>query len=180
MGVLIFGVGIVLGAAAAFGLAVMLRRHLLPDYLRNVTVLAVVLLTFSMSNALGHESGLVAVTVMGILLANLEGVNTEDILDFKESLTVLLTSVLFIVLAAPIPLVGLRADWLSVATLLGFILFVARPLSVLAATLGSPLSWAERAVLSWIAPRGIVAAAVSALFALQLDGTGLKGAESLV
>ena len=75
------------------------------------------------------------------LLANLEGVNTEDILDFKESLTVLLTSVLFIVLAARVPLVGLRADWFSVVVLLGFILFVARPLSVLAATLGSPLSW---------------------------------------
>jgi hypothetical protein len=107
-------------------------------------------------------------------------VNTEDILDFKESLTVLLTSILFIVLAARIPLVGFRVDWLSTTILLGFILLVARPVSVLVATVGSSLTWAERALLSWIAPRGIVAAAVSALFALQFERADVKGAESLV
>ncbi len=180
LAVRIFGVGLALGSAMAFGLGLALRRHILPDYLRNVTTLATVLLTFSLSNVLAKESGLLAVTTMGIMLANTKGVNTDDILDFKESLTVLLTSILFIVLAARVPFAGFRVDWLSTMILLGFILFVARPLSVFVATVGSSLTWAERALLSWIAPRGIVAAAVSALFALQFERAGVKGAESLV
>lgn len=175
-----FLVGGALGAGAAYGLSLALRRHLLPDYLHNVMTLASVLLTFSLSNQLAHESGLLAVTVMGIMLANMKGIDTEEILNFKESLTVLLTSVLFIVLAARIPLEAFRVEWIATALLLGFILFVARPLSVLASTLGSTLPWSERIVLSWIAPRGIVAAAVSALFALQLQHSGIKGAEALV
>ncbi len=176
----IFGVGIGAGAAAAFGFAFVLRRHLLPDYLRNVAALSAVLLAFALSNLMAPESGLLAVTVMGVLLANLKDVPTDEILDFKESLTVLLTSVLFIILAARMPIEGFRLDWAATAALLGFILFVARPLSVLAATLGSDLPWAERFVLSWIAPRGIVAAAVSAVFAIQLERLGVPGAERLV
>ena len=176
----IFGVGIGLGVVAAYGFAFVLRRHLLPDYLRNVAALATVLLAFALSNLLAHESGLLTVTVMGVLLANLKDVDTEEILNFKESLTVLLTSVLFIVLAARMPLAGFSLDWLRTGLLLVFILFVARPLAVLAATLASDLPWPQRAVLAWIAPRGIVAAAVSALFALQLADLGVKGAEGLV
>ena len=176
----IFGVGIGLGAAAAYGFAAILRRHLLPDYLRNVAALSVVLVVFALSNLLAHESGLLAVTIMGVLLANLKDVPTEEILDFKESLTVLLTSVLFIILAARMPLAGFGLDWAPTLALLAFVLFVARPLSVFVSTVGSDLPWRERAVLSWIAPRGIVAAAVSALFALQLEVLGVKGAQTLV
>ncbi len=176
----IFGIGIGLGAAAAFGFAFVLRRHLLPDYLRNVSALAMVLLVFTLSNLFAHELGLLAVTVMGLLMANLKDVPTDDILDFKESLTLLLTSGLFIVLAARMPLDAFRLDWLRTALLLGIILFVARPLTVLASTLGSDLPWPQRAVLAWIAPRGIVAAAISAVFALQLQALGVAGAQSLV
>ncbi len=176
----IFAVGIAIGTAAAFGLAVPLRRHSLPDYLHNVTTLAVVLFAFALSNHLAHESGLLAVTVMGVILANMKNLDTEDILNFKESLTILLTSVLFIVLAARMPLTGFDAGWLPTTLLLAFILFIARPLVVLSATIGTKLPWGERAVLSWIAPRGIVAAAVSALFALQLEAKGIPGSQSLV
>lgn len=176
----LFAVGAGIGVAAAFGLTIALRRHVIPDYLRNVITLASVLLAFSVSNLLVHESGLLAVTVMGVMLANMEGLDTDEILNFKESLTVLLTSMLFIVLAARVPLHSVTLAGWSTGLLLLFILFVARPLSVLASTLGSSLPWAERAVLSWIAPRGIIAAAVSALFALRLEAAGVDGAESLV
>ena len=127
LAVRIFGVGIALGAAAGYGLAFVLRRHILPDYLHNVTTLATVLLAFTLANVLAHESGLLAVTVMGVLLANLKDVNTEEILHFKESLTVLLTSMLFIVLAARMPVSVPHVEWLPAGLLLGFIVFVARP-----------------------------------------------------
>ena len=176
----IFGAGIGLGVAAAFSLAFILRRHILPDYLHNVTTLAVVLLTFALANTLAHESGLLAVTVMGVILANTKDVNTDDILDFKESLTVLLTSALFIVLAARVPASAFEMNWSITGALLGFIIFIARPTAVMISTLGTELPWAERIVLAWIAPRGIVAAAVSALFALELDRAGVPGADMLV
>ncbi|MAM95392.1 sodium:proton antiporter [Parvibaculum sp.] len=176
----IFAAGIALGAGAGYAFGWLLRRHMLPDYLHNVGALALVLAVFVASNELAHESGLLAVTVMGIFLANMRDVDVEDILDFKESLTVLLTSILFIVLAARLPTEAFTANGAKVAALMGIMLFIARPLSVLISTMWTPLPWRERAILSWIAPRGIVAAAVSGLFAIQLDQANVEGAQLLV
>lgn len=176
----LLGSGSAIGAAAGFGLALLMRRHLLPDYLRNVTTLATVLLTFVTANSLAHEGGLVAVTATGLVLANAKGVSRDQILDFKESLSVLLISVLFIVLAARIDLGELWLLGWPILLVLLVILFVARPLSALAATAGSAMPWRERALIGWIMPRGIVAAAISALFALRLEAEGVAGAELLV
>lgn len=172
--------GVVIGALSAWLAGFLLRRQLIPEYLQNYAVLASVLLSFSVSNALTHESGLLAVTIMGIALGNMRGVHVDDILDFKESLTTVLVSVLFILLAArlpwPLPDGSLGA---------GVALFViaqvlVRPATVALATLGSGLSWRERALIGWVAPRGIVAASVSALFALRLSALAVPGAETLV
>jgi NhaP-type Na+/H+ or K+/H+ antiporter len=172
--------GAVVGAVAAWLLGLLLRRQLIPEYLQNFGVLAAVLLAFTGSNWLAHDSGLLTVTIMGIALGNMRGVHVDDILDFKEHLTTLLVSLLFILLAARLP-------WPLPGDLLwkGAVIFllaqcVVRPLSVLAASLGSGLSWRERALLGWVAPRGIVAASVSALFALRLQALGVAGAEALV
>ncbi|TNY25234.1 cation:proton antiporter, partial [Fulvimonas soli] len=169
-----------IGLLAAGLLAFLLRRQMVPEYLQNYATLAAVLLAFSGSNALTHESGLLAVTVMGIALGNVRGVHIDDILDFKEHLTTLLVSVLFILLAARLewPLPG-RLLWAGTAIFL-FAQFLVRPLTVAVATLGSALGWRERALIAWVAPRGIVAASVSALFALRLEALGLPGAEALV
>ncbi|HRD66002.1 MAG TPA: sodium:proton antiporter [Candidatus Competibacter sp.] len=181
--VLMFGVtviaGTLLGLAGASLLATLLRRQWLPDYLHRVASLALVLSVFALSNALAAESGLLAVTVMGLRLANIRDLLIDDILDFKETLTLLLISVLFIVLAARIDL-GAFADmgWGAVGVLL-VVLFVARPVAVWLATAGSKLDWRRKAALAWIAPRGIVAAAVSALFALQLEQLGYIQARTL-
>jgi len=169
-----------LGAVAAYGLAILLRRHLIPEYLHNVTTLALVVGVFTLADSLQSESGLLAVTVMGMILANLKNVPIEDILDFKESLSVLLISLLFIVLAARVNF-KLFADvgWGAVLVFLA-ILFIARPAMVMVSTLGSKLKWREKALLSWVAPRGIVAAAVSALFALRFQELGFAHADLLV
>jgi len=138
-----------------------------------------VLATSSLANALASESGLLAVTVMGIVLANSRALDVEQILHFKENLSTVIISLLFLLLAA-------RIEWPSPTTLVAgvAVLIVAtlliRPAAVLLSTLGSPLSWRERALVAYIAPRGIVAAAVSSLFALRLEQRGFAGADVLV
>ncbi|MFC5582302.1 cation:proton antiporter [Rhodanobacter terrae] len=172
--------GAVIGSLSAWLTAFLLRRQLIPEYLHNYAVLAAVLLAFSVSNALTHESGLLAVTIMGIALGNIRGVHIDDILDFKESLTTVLVSLLFILLAArlhwPLPdgMLGAGIALFVIAQL------VVRPLTVAISSFGSGLNWRERTLIGWVAPRGIVAASVSALFALRLGALGVAGAEALV
>jgi NhaP-type Na+/H+ or K+/H+ antiporter len=138
------GCGVGIGALAARLMAFFLRRQLLPGYLQNYAVLAAVLLAFSASNALTHESGLLAVTIMGIALGNLRGVHLDNILNFKENLTTVLLSLLFILLAArlhwPLPdgMLGAGIALFAIAQL------VVRPVTVALASFGSGLSWRER------------------------------------
>jgi NhaP-type Na+/H+ or K+/H+ antiporter len=172
--------GTALGIAAGYALGEALRRDWIPGFLYNVVTLTAVFAVFAAANAFAAESGLLAVTVMGIYLANRKGVPVEEILEFKESLSLLLIGGLFILLAALLDLTRLRElGWVSIQVL-AVVQFVARPLKVLLSTWGSALNWRERALLAWIAPRGIVAAAVSALFALQLEKRGVPQADLLV
>ncbi|WP_017463317.1 cation:proton antiporter [Dyella ginsengisoli] len=174
------GSGVVAGAVAALVLGQLLRRQMIPEYLQNFGTLAAVLLTFSLSNALAHESGLLAVTIMGVALGNMRNLHVDDILDFKEHLTTLLVSSLFILLAARLPWPLPSGTLMAGIGILLVSQVLIRPLSVLIATAGSSLAWRERALIAWVAPRGIVAAAVSALFALRLDALGMRGADALV
>jgi len=176
--VLVVGLGI--GAGSGFLFGWVLRRHALPEYLHNVAALCLVIGVFAVSNSLVEESGLLTVTVMGIWLANMDDVPMEDILNFKESLSIILISVLFITLAARIEISQFEALGWSALWILVAIQFLARPLKVLVSTLGSHLKWQERALLAWIAPRGIVAAAITALFAIRLRDYGFVEADLLV
>jgi NhaP-type Na+/H+ or K+/H+ antiporter len=173
-------VGTLIGLASGFLLSVLLRRRLIPHYLINVTSLALVFAAFGISNALATESGLLATTVMGMVLANRRVPNVREILDFKETLSVLLISMLFIVLAANIAPTDLVAalSWRNLLLVLAIMLIV-RPLNVFISAAGSPMTLKEKLFVSWIAPRGIVAAAVTALFAFELSHEGFVGAEVL-
>ncbi len=176
----IIAVGSIIGALSGYAFGITLRKHWIPEFLHNVTTLALVFGSFALSNMLQHESGLVTVTVMGIFLANMKDVDMTAILDFKESLSILLISILFIMLAARLDLQSLtNLGWPVLYTLLA-IQFLARPLNIMISSFGSKLSWPERHLLSWIAPRGIIAAAISALFALQLENAGIADAGLLV
>jgi NhaP-type Na+/H+ or K+/H+ antiporter len=161
-------------------LGTLIRRQWLPEYLHNLAALAAVLGIFIAANEVTHESGLLAVTLMGMWLANMKGVDVRHILHFKENLSVLLISGLFILLAARLDLDAMIGLGPYVLILLLVIQLIARPLNVLLSTAGSSLSWRERALLGWIAPRGIVAAAVSAIFAIRLHEAGHQGALLLV
>lgn len=176
----LIGVGMVLGLVGGYLLGLILRRHLLPEYLVNVVVLATVLAVFTASNLMADESGLIAVTVMGILLANMRAVPLAEILHFKESLTILFISGLFILLAARIQPAMFSSIGFGALLVLLAIQFVAQPAKVWISTIGSGLNWREKLLTAWIGPRGIVAAAISGLFAIQLDQHGVPGAEVLV
>ncbi len=172
--------GGIVGLAGAVILIWSIRRHLLPDLLQNSIVLVVVLAGFVVSNQLQSESGLLAATLMGFLMANQKYVSVERVAHFKEDLRVLLISILFIVLSARLQIDDLKQlDWHSVLFLLALIVIV-RPLAVGLSSLGSKLSWKERLFLANMAPRGIVAAAVSSIFALQLVEQGQAEAARLM
>lgn len=175
---LLIGGGLGLMGAAVF--VVMLKRYLIPDFLMSAVSLALCLGVFAASNSAQHESGLFAVTLMGVLLANQRFVDVEEIIEFKENLRVLLLSGLFVVLGARLQLEDvLDLGWRGVA-FVALLILIARPLSVFFSTVGSKLPRREVLFLSWMAPRGIVAAAVASIFALGLERKGIEGAEVLV
>ena len=169
-----------LGALVGHTFGVILRKHWLPDYLRDYAALAMVILVFGLAESVATESGLLAVTIMGVWQANMRNLDLDDILDFKESLTIVLVAGLFIVLAARIEFESLTGLGLGAIGILLVLQFIAGPIRALVCSIGSEFNWPERAFLGWIFPRGIVAAAVSALFALRLEGLGYPGAENLV
>ncbi|MDX1417155.1 MAG: sodium:proton antiporter [Candidatus Promineifilaceae bacterium] len=173
-------VGTVVGAAFAYILIQFLKRDWIATFLETAVALMAVLAAFALSNELRTESGLMAVTVMGIILANQKQANISHITSFKEELGVLLLSSLFIVLAARVNLPALlEVVWQEVAFLLVIIL-VARPLAVFVSTLFSKMPFKEKLFLSAMAPRGIVAVAVASLFAIELEEAGFAGAEQLI
>lgn len=169
-----------LGALGAGAIILLLRRYLVPDFLQSPVVLMVVIAVFTGSNILQAESGLLAVTVMGIILGNQNIVVVKQILNFKENLRVLLIGGLFVLLTARLELSKLAALGWESLIFLGVVMLVARPLSVFLSTLGSDLNWRERIFLAWMAPRGIVAASVSSLFALEMAEAGVQGAERII
>ncbi len=181
---LVFGrivlVGATSGALAAFLLGEILRRHLIPEYLRNVLTLTLVFAVYAGADHLAHESGLLAVTVMGMVLANLKDTDIDDILDFKESLSILLISGLFIILAARVEFYQFKEIAWHALGVLAVMMFLARPIAVWVSTFTSDLKPKEKLLISWIGPRGIVAAAVASLFAIRLEAEGYPEASLLV
>ncbi|WP_299591721.1 sodium:proton antiporter [uncultured Microbulbifer sp.] len=173
-------IGFGLGALMGYFLGTLLRKNWVPHYLRNTAVLTLMLGAYAASDLMAHESGLLTVTVMGIWMANMKGLDVDDILEFKETLSVLLISALFILLAARLELYTLAQLGWGAVLVLAAIMYIARPLSVFLSSPGSGLNWRELTMLSWIAPRGIVAAAVSALFALKMESFGIPKSELLV
>jgi NhaP-type Na+/H+ or K+/H+ antiporter len=173
-------IGFSIGFICGWLLGELLRKQLVPQYLRNVLTLVTVAAVFVLSDSMEHESGLLAVTIMGMTMANMKEMDIDDILDFKESLSLLLISGLFIILAARIELYQITQIGWPALGVLSITMLVARPISVFVSAIGSDLSFNEKLMISWIGPRGIVAAAVSALFALRLENAGYAEATLLV
>ena len=171
-------IGFSFGLSGGYALYFSIKRRWVPHYLLNVVALSVVLMVFIQSDLFAHESGLLAVVVMGMFLGNSNLPNLKELLYFKESLSVLLISILFILLSANIQIDDLRLiyNW-QTAALLGVVIFVLRPLSVFLSTMGSTLKFNEKLFISWVGPRGIVAAGIASLFGTRLVVLGVPNAE---
>ena len=171
-------VGLSEGFFFAYALYFVIKKKMVPHYLMNVFTLSVVLGVFVLSEQFAHESGLLSVVVMGMVLGNIDLPNIKELLYFKESLSVLLISILFILLAANIDMSDLYLvyNW-ETLLLFASVVFIIRPLGVFLSTLGSGLKFNERLFISWVGPRGIVAAGIASLFGTRLALEGEPGAE---
>ncbi len=170
--------GFTFGFTFAHGLAFAIKRNFIPHYLLNVVSLSVVLLVFVESDVFAHESGLLAVVVMGMVMGNMNLPNIKELLYFKESLSVLLISILFILLSANINIADLELiyNWKTLG-LFAVIVFLIRPLGVFLSSIGSNLKLNEKLFIGWVGPRGIVAAGIASLFGSKLLAKGEPGAE---
>ena len=173
-------IGGVVGSVGAGLVYFFFKHHWVHEHQQTPFALMVAVSAFTLSNHFQHESGLLATTLMGVILANQSQVDVRHVLAFKENLVVLMISTLFIVLSARLELATFSAlpVFGSLCFLLGLLLVV-RPLTVWVSCLGSSLNRSERLFLSWMAPRGIVAAAVASVFSMRLVDAGMAEAAQL-
>ena len=170
--------GFTFGFTFAHALGFCIKKNIIPHYLLNVFTLATVLGVFVLADLFAHESGLLAVVVMGMVLGNINLPNIKELLYFKESLSVLLISILFILLSANINIEDLLLiyNW-NALLLFAAVVFLVRPLGVFISSINSSLKFNEKLFISWVGPRGIVAAGIASLFGLKLASQGIEGAE---
>ncbi|WP_371396644.1 cation:proton antiporter [Fretibacter rubidus] len=185
--VLVFGklifaavLGTVIGIISGIGLASAFRRGLIPEYLKAPIVLAWVLFIYALANALADETGLLAVTALGMTMANTKFASMVEFRRFKENIAIILVSGVFVILTATLTPEVLRdmfTNWRVGAFVLVMMIFI-RPIAVMLSTLWSGLTWREALLIGWIQPRGVVAVAVAGLFAAELQALGRpEGAE---
>ncbi|WP_102110083.1 cation:proton antiporter [Oceaniglobus roseus] len=171
----ILGIGLatVLGAAAGWGLAKAYSRAMVPEYMKVPLLFVVLLGVFALCDGVLHESGLLAVTVMGIVIANANLASFDDLRRFKEQATILLVSGVFILLAASLDFSQLaRLDWRALVFVAAVVLVV-RPLTVLTALASTDIPWRERVLVAFTGPRGVVLVAVAGLFGTRLADLGV-------
>lgn len=160
--------GVFVGALAAAFMRWVMQKNRIPEYLRNVVALGLVIFAFTFAEFLAHEAGLMSTTCMGIILANVKVRDFKKILSFKEDVSIILISVLFILLSSRIRVDQIEKLGIDAVLLFAIVILIIRPLAVWLSTIGSKFNWREVVFMSWVGPKGIVAAAVASLFALQL------------
>lgn len=166
--------GTVVGILSGYGLAWAFRRGHIPEYLKAPVVLAWVLAIYVLANNLADETGLLAVTALGMTMANTKFASMVEMRRFKENIAIILVSGIFVILTAtltPDVLKAFLTEWRVLAFVLAMMLLV-RPIAVMFSTLFSGLHWKESLLISIIAPRGVVAVAVAGLFAAELQALG--------
>ena len=164
-----FVAGAAVGAMASAVVILALRAQLVADHLQIPATLALLVGSYAAANALRPEAGLIAATVLGMSFANQRRTPAAHIAEFNENLGAIVLGVLFIVLGARVDLDAIVENLPASLAIIAVLVLIARPATVIASTLGTGLSWRHRGFLMVLAPRGVVAAAVASLFALELE-----------
>jgi len=168
------------GALSGWLIGKAFQRGMVPEYLKSPVLLTLVLLVYLFSNQIQAEAGLLAVTVMGIVVGNMNLPGLQDMKRFKEYITVMLVSVVFVLLTATLDLIVIESVDARGLLLIAAIMFLVRPVAVMTATIGAGMDIRDRLFLSWIAPRGIVAAATAGVMGPAMVQRGFAGAEALL
>lgn len=164
--------GLVFGGIGGWLIGRAFREGYVPEYLKSPVLLGLVLVVYAVSDMIQKEAGLMAVTIMGIVVGNMDLPGIGDMKRFKEYITIMLVSVVFVSLTADLDVGSLdEIGWRGIGIVLA-IMFVARPAAIMLATAGAKMELRERLLLSWIAPRGIVAAATAGLMGPRLVDAG--------
>ncbi|APG61492.1 sodium:proton antiporter [Sphingorhabdus lutea] len=169
-----------IGAALGFALVYIFPRGWVPEYLKAPVLLVAVIGGFVGADLIMHETGLITVTIMGVVMANRPTFSSRALRRFKEDLSVLLISGVFILLSATLDWETMQKFQPIFLVFLGMLLFIVRPVTVLTSLAFSDVPWRERLFIAWIAPRGVVAIAVTSLFAIRLVELGYEGADALI
>jgi len=168
-----FGAGLAVGLAFSVIVIEALRRRLIPDHLQVNLTLAVVVGSYALANLTRPEAGLVAVTALGMAFANQRRAPSAHIVEFNEHLGAAILGVLFIVLGARVDLAAVWDNMVASLIIIAVLVVVARPVAVYASTAGTSVDARHRRFLMTLAPRGVVAAAVASLFAVELEQQGI-------
>lgn len=172
--------GVTLGVGGGYLLGKAFSKDYVPEFLKAPVTLALVLVCYGLANQAQHEAGLLATTLLGMTLGNMQLRSIDELRRLKEYVSILLVSAIFIILTANLdPHILARLDWRS-AVLLALVVFAVRPVSVLLSTLGLGMDWRERLLLGWIAPRGVVAVTIAGVFAASMGEQGYRGADLLL
>ena len=161
------------------GVSYAFRKSYVPEFLKPIVLLTAVITAYALGNGMQEEGGLVSVTILGMTLANVPFPAFEEQRRFKEYLTTLLVSFVFIILTAnlyPESLLHLRSGMLYFILLL---MIAIRPVSVWISTIKSGLTWKERLFIGWIAPRGVVCVVMAGLFGPKMVKLGYLDAQDL-
>ncbi|CUH69540.1 potassium/proton antiporter [Thalassovita autumnalis] len=166
-------VATILGALGGYGIARAFKQGWVPEYMKVPVLFVVLIAIFAASDTVLHESGLLAVTIMGVVIANAELPSYTELRRFKEHATVLLVSGVFILLAASLDFSTLgQLNWRA-ALFVASVILLARPATVLISLLGTDLPWRERVLIAFTGPRGVVLVAVAGLFGERLAALGV-------
>lgn len=168
------------GILPAYLIRYLFTRDMMPEILKTPVLISMALVIFTACNLEMEGAGLVAVTIFGMALTNLHVPGVAELRRIKESMVVLVVSVLFILLTADLHRDVLEHLSIPILMLTLVVLFVVRPVGIFFSTLGTSMPWKERLFVGWIAPRGIVAAAVAGAAGIRLKETGYQSADLIM
>ncbi|KXV32198.1 sodium:proton antiporter, partial [Gluconobacter japonicus] len=168
------------GILPAYLIRYLFTRDMMPEILKTPVLISMALVIFTACNLEMEGAGLVAVTIFGMALTNLHIPGVAELRRIKESMVVLVVSVLFILLTADLHREVLKHLSIPILMLTLVVLFVVRPVGIFFSTLGTSMPWKERLFVGWIAPRGIVAAAVAGAAGIRLKETGYQSADLIM